>query len=44
MAYELHCDSCHLERECADWIEASSDANDHEAAYPDHWVTIVALE
>lgn len=40
MAYQLRCDSCDLERECGDWPDANRDASDHEAEYPDHWVSI----
>ena len=44
MAYRLHCDSCDLERECADWPAANRHASDHEAEYPDHWVTIHEIQ
>ena len=44
MAYQLQCDSCDLERECADWPEANRDARDHEAEHPDHWVSIHELQ
>ncbi|ELY95468.1 MULTISPECIES: hypothetical protein [Natrialba] len=40
MAYQLRCDSCELDRECRDWIEASEVASEHEAEYGDHWVSI----
>ena len=44
MAYQLHCDSCDLDRECSDWADANRHASDHEADYPDHWVTILELQ
>ncbi|MDQ2049374.1 hypothetical protein RBH26_02630 [Natronolimnohabitans sp. A-GB9] len=44
MAYLLRCDSCDLDSECPDWPEANRRASDHEAAYPDHWVTIHELQ
>ncbi|WP_170972326.1 hypothetical protein [Natronorubrum halophilum] len=44
MSYQLRCDSCDLERACADWPTANSEASDHEAAYPDHWVSIRDLQ
>jgi len=40
MTYQLRCDSCDLDQECTDWPDANKDARDHEAAYPDHWVSI----
>lgn len=44
MAYQLRCDSCDLERECPDWPAANRDASAHEAAYPDHWVSIYDVQ
>ncbi|MFP8954106.1 hypothetical protein ACLI4Z_14230 [Natrialbaceae archaeon A-arb3/5] len=40
MAYELRCDSCDLDRECSDWVDANKHASDHEAEHTTHWVSI----
>ena len=44
MVYRLRCDSCDLDRECADWADANKYASDHEAEDHDHWVSIVDLQ
>lgn len=44
MAYQLRCDSCGLDRQCPDWVQASRDASEHEAEYGSHWVTIYDLQ
>jgi hypothetical protein len=44
MAYSVRCDGCTLEREFADWADATWYASDHEAKHPDHWVSIYELQ
>jgi hypothetical protein len=43
MSYIVHCDSCTLDREFSNWIDASWCATSHEREYPDHWASISEL-